>query len=72
MGTITSEIVVDNTGKWSGDHLMDHEAVPGVLLSNRPLRGDVMSLKDLAAVVLLEYEIEGFPSRESALESLGN
>ncbi len=72
LGTITSEIMVDNTGKWSGDHLMDHEAVPGVLLSNRPLRGDVMSLKDLAAVVLLEYEIEGFPSRESARESLGN
>ena len=72
MGTITSEIMVDNTDKWSGDHLMDHEAVPGVLLSNRPLGGEALSLKDLAAVVLLEYGIEGFPPRESAPESSRN
>ncbi len=72
LGSITSEIAVDNTSKWSGDHLMDHEAVPGVLLSNHPLRRDVMSLKDLAAVVLLEYGIDGFPTRESALGSSRN
>ncbi len=72
LGSITSEIIVDNTSKWSGDHLMDHEAVPGVLLSNHPLRRDVMSLKDLAAVVLLEYGIDGFPTRESALGSSRN
>jgi len=72
LGSITSEILVDNTGKWSGDHLMDHESVPGVLLSNRQLQRDVVSLKDLAAVVLLEYGIDGFPPKNLALESSRN
>ncbi len=61
LGQITGEIIVDNTAKWSGDHLMDHEAVPGVLLSNRPLRREAPSLRALAAAVLAEFGIEGFP-----------
>jgi predicted AlkP superfamily phosphohydrolase/phosphomutase len=72
LGQLTSEIIVDNTGKWSGDHLMDHETVPGVLLSNRPLHSEVTSLKQLAAAVLLEFEIEGFPASESAPVSSRN
>ena len=62
LGQLTSEIIVDNTGKWSGDHLMDHEAVPGVLFTNRPLRRAASSLKELGAAVLAEFGIEGFPS----------
>ncbi len=72
LGTITREIISDNTGKWSGDHLMDHKAVPGVLLSSRPLRREVPSLKELAAAVLLEFGIEDFPPRESGSGSSGN
>ena len=48
-------------GAWSGDHIMDHEAVPGVLVSNRPLQVTVGSLQELAAAVLGEFGIEGFP-----------
>ena len=62
LGTITSEIITDNTSKWSGDHLMDHEAVPGVLFTSRPLQRAASSLKELAAAVLAEFGIEGFPS----------
>jgi predicted AlkP superfamily phosphohydrolase/phosphomutase len=62
LGTIAREIITDNTGKWSGDHLMDHEAVPGVLLTNRPLQRTASSLKELGAAVLAEFGIEGFPS----------
>ena len=62
LGTITREIITDNTGKWSGDHLMDHEAVPGVLFTNRPLQRAASSLKELGAAVLAEFGIEGFPS----------
>ncbi len=72
LGGIGSEIIVDNTGKWSGDHLMDHETVPGVLLSNRPLRREAPSLKELAAAVLLEFGIEDFPPRESVAGSSRN
>ena len=38
LGGLTREVFVDNTERWSGDHCMDHETVPGILLSNRPLR----------------------------------
>ncbi len=62
LGGIGSEIIVDNTGKWSGDHLMDQETVPGVLFTNRPLQRTASSLKELGAAVLAEFGIEGFPS----------
>lgn len=61
LGEITADIISDNRGKWSGDHLMDHEVVPGVLFSSRALRRDVASLRDLAAAVLAEFGIDGFP-----------
>ena len=53
---------------WSGDHIMDHETVPGVLLSNQPLQRSAASLKELAAAVLAEFGILEFGSmaRESA------
>ena len=60
-GQIPAEILTDNTGAWSGDHIMDHETVPGVLVSNRPLQVPAGSLKELAAAVLAEFGVEGFP-----------
>ena len=62
-GGVIGTILSDNTMEWTGDHCMDHEAVPGVLFSNRPLQRPVVALKDLAAGILAEYGIEGFPSR---------
>jgi len=62
-GQIPAEILTDNTGAWSGDHIMDHETVPGVLVSNRPLQVPAASLKELAAAVLAEFSVEGFPQR---------
>jgi len=58
-GRIPAEILADNTGAWSGDHIMDHETVPGVLLASRPLRAT--SLQDLAAALLAEFGIASFP-----------
>jgi predicted AlkP superfamily phosphohydrolase/phosphomutase len=60
-GQIPAHIIVDNTGAWTGDHIMDHEAVPGVLLSSRPLRQPAGSLRELAAAVLAEFGLNGFP-----------
>ena len=45
---------------------MDHEAVPGVLFATRPLRRPVPSLQDLAAALLAEFDIDGFPPAPSA------
>jgi hypothetical protein len=55
------EVIVDNTDPWSGDHCMDHEAVPGILITSRPLRKPAASIQTLAASILMEFGIEGFP-----------
>jgi len=61
LGEFTDEIIFDNDNNWSGDHLMDHEAVPGVLFTSRPLGREVTSLQNLAAALLAEFGIENFP-----------
>ena len=61
LGEFSEEIIWDNTDAWSGDHLMDHEAVPGVLLTNRPLGRAVTALNNLAAALLAEFGTENFP-----------
>ena len=64
LGAVGHEVFSDNTGMWSGDHAMDHKAVPGVLLTNRPLQKSAARLQDLAAAILAEFGIEDeFPSR---------
>ena len=45
----------DNTGKWSGNHLIDPTLVPGVLLSNRAGIGEGNDLTDVTATVLAHY-----------------
>ena len=45
---------------------MDHESVPGVLFASRPLRRPAGELKELAASILAEFGVEGFPSRAPA------
>lgn len=67
LGGIGKQVMTDNTDPWSGDHCMDHEAVPGVLLSNRPLRKPAPSLDRVAAAVLAEFGIEQqFPAPAGA------
>jgi len=61
LGEFSEEIVRDNDHAWSGDHLMDHEAVPGVLFTSRPLGQPATSLQDLAASLLAEFGITDFP-----------
>jgi hypothetical protein len=61
LGGLPREVFADNTSEWSGDHCMDHETVPGVLLSNRALRRPAPAIQDLAASILAEFGIDGFP-----------
>ena len=42
----------DNVKKWSGDHIIDPDQVPGVLFMNRPFRGEGARLLDLAPSIL--------------------
>jgi predicted AlkP superfamily phosphohydrolase/phosphomutase len=58
LGTLSDEIITLNTSKWSGDHLMDHTAVPGVLLANLPLLVQAPDLKDLPTTIMGFYGLE--------------
>jgi predicted AlkP superfamily phosphohydrolase/phosphomutase len=58
LGAVGKEALTDNVDEWSGDHLMDYEAVPGVLLTSRPLAKPAARLRDLAQSVLAEFGIE--------------
>ena len=68
IGEMSTEVFSDNTDRWSGDHCMDHESVPGILLTSRPMKKQGTTLKNLAAAILFEFGIGEFP-RDSVQES---
>jgi predicted AlkP superfamily phosphohydrolase/phosphomutase len=51
-GKVPLRLIELNIDEWSGDHCIDARAVPGVLLSNRPLRARSGGLADLTVSVL--------------------
>lgn len=61
LGGIAAAFLNYNTDDWSGDHIMDHRTVPGVLLASRPMVRKATSLQNLAAALLAEFGIDGFP-----------
>jgi predicted AlkP superfamily phosphohydrolase/phosphomutase len=61
LGEVAPEVFADNRGEWTGDHCMDPEFVPGVILTNRPLRRPAATLGELAPTLLAEFGISGFP-----------
>ncbi len=58
LGEITEAVFEDNTSRWSGNHLMSPDVVPGVLLANRKTAGGDYDLTDLTATLLDLYGIE--------------
>ena len=63
LGSLPQDVIVDNASAWSGDHCMDHLTVPGILLSSRALKRPASTIENLAAAVLAEFGIDGFPRR---------
>ena len=61
LGEITEAVIEDNTSRWSGNHLMSPDVVPGILLVNRPLSGSGYDLTDLTATLLAHYGFEPLP-----------
>ncbi|HSE83136.1 MAG TPA: alkaline phosphatase family protein, partial [Thermodesulfobacteriota bacterium] len=57
LGKFPKELLRDNTEKWSGDHLIEAELVPGILLSNKKIRAEHPALYDLAPTILAEFGI---------------
>ena len=62
LGVVAAEVFSDNREAWSGDHSMDPDHVPGVLFTNRPLRQPAPGLQQLAAAILAEFGVRGFPT----------
>lgn len=63
LGELVEEWIVDNTSRWSGNHLMAPEVVPGVLLSNRPFVGANYDLLDVTSTVLGHYHLANGPGQ---------
>ncbi len=61
LGEITDAVFEDNTSRWSGNHLMAPEVVPGILLTNRKLSGSGYDLTDLTVTLLAYYGIDPAP-----------
>jgi hypothetical protein len=52
LGGVPRSVLEDNTDAWIGDHCINPDDVPGVLLSNRQLRAGSPELKDLTVTTL--------------------
>ena len=61
LGEITEAVIEDNTSRWSGNHLMSPDVVPGILLMNRKLSSNGHDLTDVTATVLAHYGIQTLP-----------
>jgi bisphosphoglycerate-independent phosphoglycerate mutase (AlkP superfamily) len=64
MGGVAEGVFEDNVKKWSGDHIIDPECVPGVLFMNRPFRGEGARLLDLAPTILAALGVPKGPAME--------
>ena len=64
VGGYDDEVIANNEDKWSGDHCMDFNSLPGVLLANRPIASETPSLMDLAPTILAEFGMSPPPGTE--------
>jgi predicted AlkP superfamily phosphohydrolase/phosphomutase len=55
LGGFPRQLVLDNSDVWSGDHCIDPQFVPGVLLSSRKLDSSAPRLEDLAPTILKAF-----------------
>ena len=58
LGAISDVQFEDNMLKWSGDHCIAASEVPGILMSNRPVRRENPALVDMAPTILRLFGIE--------------
>jgi predicted AlkP superfamily phosphohydrolase/phosphomutase len=66
MGSVPEGHFEDNTRAWGGDHIIDPALVPGVLLMDRPFRGEGASLVDLAPTILDALGVPPGPAMEGS------
>ncbi|MBS2034953.1 alkaline phosphatase family protein [bacterium] len=57
LGQRSAQVFRDNLDHWNGDHLIDPELVPGVLLCSRPIKVKNPELRDLAPTILRQFQV---------------
>jgi len=58
LGELPKELFGDNMEKWSGDHAMAAELVPGVVFSNKKIKVTDPKLADLTVTILAEFGLQ--------------
>lgn len=58
LGGIPENVFEDNMMRWSGDHCIATDRVPGILLSNRKIQAEQPSLKDIGPSILNCFGID--------------
>ncbi|HVP57205.1 MAG TPA: alkaline phosphatase family protein, partial [bacterium] len=61
LGKVTRLVVTDNSKKWSGDHCMAKDVIPGSLFTSKPIVRSTPALYDLAPSILAEFGIAKEP-----------
>lgn len=64
LGKITRDLLTDNVKKWSGDHLMAKDIIPGILFTNRRVNNPNPALWDVAPTILAEFGIKKLPEMD--------
>lgn len=64
LGGVPDEVFEDNARKWSGDHIVDPDLVPGVLFMNRPFRSANAKLEDMAPTILHALGLASCPEMQ--------
>ena len=58
LGGIAPAIIEDNLDRWSGEHLIDPDLVPGVLVANRPVTAPRPKICDIAPTILAAFGLD--------------
>jgi predicted AlkP superfamily phosphohydrolase/phosphomutase len=66
VGGFAQSLLEDNKRRWSGDHIIDPEAVPGILLMNRAARHNHTQIIDLAPTILKYLGVRAPQSMEGS------
>ena len=58
IGSFPEQLLTDNDERWSGDHCIAAEAVPGILVANRKVKVADPRLRDLTPTMLQEFGVK--------------
>ncbi len=58
LGGFPRALFENNVQKWSGDHMTSPDVIPGVVITNRPIRAESPALFDLTATILDVFGVE--------------